>query len=44
VEEARVKHMVAWRDKKIKNLEEGIKIYDEIVNMCLALCVAGQGE
>lgn len=44
MEEARVKHMVAWRDKKIKNLEERIKIYDEIVNMCLALCVAGQGE
>ena len=44
MEEARVKHMVAWRDKKIKNLEERIKIYEEIVNMCLALCVAGQGE
>ena len=44
MEKQRYEHMVAWRDKKIANLEERIKIYEEIVNMCLALCMASLGD
>ena len=44
MDEKRMEYMIAWREKKIQNLEERIKIYAEMVNMCLALCVAGSGE
>ncbi|MBE6542825.1 MAG: hypothetical protein E7675_00340 [Ruminococcaceae bacterium] len=34
-------YMIAWRERKIKNLEERLEIYTELVNMCLAICMAG---
>ena len=41
MDKKKFEHMIAWREKKIRNLEERIKIYAELVNMCLALCMAG---
>ena len=44
MENKKTEYMIAWREKKIKNLEERVKIYAELVNMCLALCMAGCGD
>ncbi len=39
-ERGRYEYMIAWRDKKIKNLEERVRAYSEIVNLCLSICTA----
>ena len=40
----RYEYMIAWRNKKIINLEERIKVYAELVNMCLAICMSSMGK
>ena len=40
----KTEYMIAWREKKIRHLEETLGIYLELVNMCLALCYAASGE
>ena len=40
----KAEYMIAWREKKIRHLEESLGIYTEMVNMCLALCFAGAGD
>ena len=37
-------YMIAWREKKIRHLENMIDTYKELINVCLALCVAGNVE
>ena len=36
----RAEYMIAWREKKIRHLEQTLRVYEEMLNICLAICNA----